>query len=41
MTEGMEQRHVTNDARILDKALGFTFVATPTEASDLRSPTSP
>jgi hypothetical protein len=41
MTEGMEQRHLTNGASLLKKALGFTFVATPKVASDRRSSKDP
>jgi len=41
MTEGMEQRHVTNGASILKKALGFTAFSTPAEASGRRSPKDP
>jgi hypothetical protein len=41
MTEGMEQRHMTNGASILEEALGFTASSTPKVALGLRSPTSP
>ena len=38
MTEGMEQRHFSDGAIILEKALEFIAFSTPTEASDRRSP---
>ena len=41
MTGVMEERHLTSGASILEKVLGFTFVATPTEALDRRSPRDP
>ena len=41
MTEGMEQRHLSDGAIILEEALEFTAVATPTEASDRHCPTVP
>ena len=34
MTEEMEQRHLSDGAIILEKALEFTAFSTPTEASD-------
>ena len=36
MTEGIEQRHVSDGAIILEKALEFIAFSTPTEASDCR-----
>jgi hypothetical protein len=41
MTEGMGQRHLTNGASILKKALGFTAFSTPTAPLDRRSPKDP
>lgn len=36
MTEGMEQRHLSDGSIILEKALEFIAFSTPTEASDCR-----
>ena len=37
MTGVMEERHLTNGASILEKALGFTAFSTPKVASDRHS----
>jgi hypothetical protein len=41
MTEGMEQRHLTNGASLQKKALEFTASSIPKAASDCRSPKAP
>ena len=41
MTGVLEERHLSDGAIIPEKVLEFTFVATPTEALDRRSPRDP